>query len=170
MHNYLFLMLYSYQQLNSDQALTMKYTILILTLLFVPLSVAKTYGDLNVSEIVSIYDGDTFRVNLDGDMPRIFGENISIRVANVDTPEIRTKCVKEKILARKAKQFTVQKLREAKVIVLKSVKRGKYFRIVADVFLDGVSLSNQLLDNKLAVTYSSGSKKHDWCNTKSIKS
>lgn len=71
---------------------------------------------------------------------------------------------------RKAKQFTVQKLREAKVIVLKSVQRGKYFRIVADVFLDGVSLSNQLLDNKLAVTYSSGSKKHDWCNIKSIKS
>lgn len=69
----------------------MKYTILILTLLFVPLSVAKTYGNLNVSEIVSIYYGDTFRVTLDGDMPRIFGENISVRVANIDTPELRAK-------------------------------------------------------------------------------
>ncbi|WP_352284175.1 thermonuclease family protein [Pseudoalteromonas sp. Q18-MNA-CIBAN-0097] len=147
----------------------MKYTILILTLLFVPLSLAKTYDELIVSEIVSIYDGDTFRVTLDGDMPRIFGENISVRVANIDTPEIRTKCVQEKKLARKAKQFTVQKIRESKVIVLKNVQRGKYFRIVADVYLDGVSLSNQLLDNKLAVTYSGGSKKHDWCNIKSIK-
>ncbi len=162
-------MLYSYQLIIFNQGYTMKYTILILTLLFVPLSLAKTYDELIVSEIVSIYDGDTFRVTLDGDMPRIFGENISVRVANIDTPEIRTKCVQEKKLARKAKQFTVQKIRESKVIVLKNVQRGKYFRIVADVYLDGVSLSNQLLDNKLAVTYSGGSKKHDWCNIKSIK-
>ena len=162
-------MLYSYQLIIFNQAYTMKYIIFILTLLFVPLSVAKTYDELIVSNIVSIYDGDTFRVDLDGDIPRIFGENISIRVANIDTPELRAKCENEKILARKAKQFTVQKLREAKVIVLKSVQRGKYFRIVAEVYLDGVSLSNQLLDNKLAVTYSGGSKKHDWCNIKSIK-
>ena len=141
----------------------MKYTILILTLLFVPLSVAKTYGNLNVSEIVSIYDGDTFRVTLDGDMPRIFGENISVRVANIDTPEIRTKCVQEKKLARKAKQFTVQKIRESKVIVLKNVQRGKYFRIVADVYLDGVSLSNLLLEQNLAVKYDGGKKVKDWC-------
>lgn len=141
----------------------MKYTILILTLLFVPLSVAKTYDELIVSKIVSIYDGDTFRVDLDGDMPRIFGENISIRVANIDTPELRAKCENEKILARKAKQFTVQKLREAKVIVLKSVQRGKYFRIVADVHLDGVSLSNILLEQSLAVKYDGKKKVGTWC-------
>ena len=141
----------------------MKLTIFTLIFLFSPILSAKTYGELIVSEIVSIYDGDTFRVNLDGDMPRIFGENISIRVANVDTPEIRTKCVKEKILARKAKQFSVQKLREAKVIVLKNVQRGKYFRIVADVYVDGVLLSKQLLDNNLAVQYSEKKKKHNWC-------
>ena len=141
----------------------MKLTIFTLIFLFSPILSAKTYGELIVSEIVSIYDGDTFRVNLDGDMPRIFGENISIRVANVDTPEIRTKCVKEKILARKAKQFSVQKLREAKVIVLKNVQRGKYFRIVADVYVDGVLLSKQLLDNNLAVQYAGKKKKHDWC-------
>lgn len=166
MHNCFFTMLYSYQLIIFNQAYTMKYTIFILTLLFVPLSLAKTYDELIVSEIVSIYDGDTFRVTLDGDMPRIFGENISIRVANIDTPELRAKCENEKKLARKAKQFTVQKLREAKVIVLKSVQRGKYFRIVADVYLDGVPLSNQLLDHKLAVAYSGGKKIHDWCNIK----
>ena len=54
--------------------------------------------------------------------------------------------------------FSVQKLRETKVVILKNVQRGKYFRIVADVHLDGVSLPNQLLDNKLAVTYSGGNK------------
>ena len=70
----------------------MKYTIPILTLLFVPLSVAKAYGILNVFEIVSICDGDTLRVNLDCNMLRIFGKNISVRVANVDTPELREKC------------------------------------------------------------------------------
>lgn len=141
----------------------MKLTIFTLIFLSSPILSAKTYGELIVSEIVSIYDGDTFRVNLDGDMPRIFGENISIRVANVDTPEIRTKCVQEEILARKAKQFSVQKLREAKVIVLKNIQRGKYFRIVADVYVDGVLLSKQLLDNNLAVQYAGKKKTHNWC-------
>lgn len=96
MHNYSCTMLYSHQFLIFNQAYTMKYIILILTLLFVPLSVAKTYDELIVSKIVSIYDGDTFRVTLDGDMPRIFGENISIRVANIDTHELRAKCENEK--------------------------------------------------------------------------
>ena len=141
----------------------MKYTFLTLILLFSPISSAKTYGDLAVSNVISIYDGDTFRANLDGDLPRIFGENISIRVANVDTPEIRTKCDNEKILARKAKQLTVKKLREAKVIVLKNVQRGKYFRIVADVYLDGVSLSNLLLEHNFAVKYDGGKKVKNWC-------
>lgn len=79
----------------------MKYIIFILTLLFVPLSVAKTYDELIVSNIVSIYDGDTFRVDLDGDIPRIFGENISIRVANIDTPELRAKCENENVKMKK---------------------------------------------------------------------
>jgi len=42
----------------------------------------------NVVEVISVYDGDTFKVNLTGER-EIFGENLSIRLRGIDTPEIR---------------------------------------------------------------------------------
>ena len=69
--------------------------------------------------------------------PAIIGERIPIRVNGVDAPEIRGKCVTEKKNARLAKQFTVDKLRNAKKIELRNMKRGKYFRIIVGVYIDG---------------------------------
>ena len=63
-----------------------------------------------------------------------------------------------KALARKAKQFTVAKLRGAKVIELKNMKRGKYFRIVAEVWVDGQNLGQLLIENGLAKPYDGGKK------------
>ena len=88
---------------------------------------AKEYGSVFVSEVTSIYDADTFRVNING-YPPIVGERISIRVLGVDAPEMRGKCESEKIRARQVKQFTVSALRSAKVIELKNIQRGKYFQ------------------------------------------
>ena len=121
----------------------------------------KTYGNLIVSEIVSIYDGDTFKANIK-DIHPLIGERIGIRLVGIDTPEIRSKCKSEKALARKAKQFTVNFLRSAEVIELRNVKRDKYFRIDAEVYGDGVSLYDLLLSNGLGVKYTGGKKK-DWC-------
>lgn len=122
----------------------------------------KTYGSVVVSEVTSIYDGDTFRVNLDG-YPDIIGTRIGIRVNGIDTPEMRGKCQKEKDLARAAKQLTVAQLRAAKKIELRNMKRGKYFRIVADVYVDGVNLGDLLIAKSFAVVYDGGHKSKDWC-------
>ena len=46
---------------------------------------AKEYGDVEISEVTSIYDADTFRVNIEG-YPPIVGKSISIRVNGVDAP------------------------------------------------------------------------------------
>lgn len=62
----------------------------------------KNFGKLAVTTVDSIYDGDTFRVTIDQVHPLI-GERIPIRLAKVDTPEIRGKCEKEKNLLRKPK-------------------------------------------------------------------
>ena len=87
---------------------------------------------------------------------------MSIRINGIDTPELRGKCDKEKQLARLAKQFTVERLRAAKSIVLKNIKRGKYFRLIADVYLDGVNLGGLLIKSKHAVRYK-GKTKQTWC-------
>jgi endonuclease YncB( thermonuclease family) len=119
------------------------------------------YGTVTVSKVISVYDGDTFRVNIDS-LPPIVGKNIPIRVNGVDTPEIRGKCQYEKNLALEARDFVRAKLANAKEIKLTNLQRGKYFRVVANVLVDGVSLEQELLDNNLAYEYSGG-KKLSWC-------
>lgn len=42
------------------------------------------------------------------------------------------------------------------------MQRGKYFRIIADVEVDGVDLGKSLIKNRHAVEYR-GSVKKDWC-------
>ncbi|MDB9937986.1 thermonuclease family protein [Candidatus Thioglobus sp.] len=142
----------------------MKKLLLILTLCLWIFSVqaAPEYGTVTVSRVISVYDGDTFRVDIDS-LPPIVGKNIPIRLNGVDTPEIQGKCQYEKDLALKARNFVRSKLANAKVIKLTNLQRGKYFRVVADVMIDGDSLERELLENKLAYKYTGG-KKSSWCN------
>jgi len=125
---------------------------------------AKTnsYGDANVAEDTSIYDGDTFRANIQG-FPTTVGEHMSIRINGIDTAELRGKCPAEKEQAKLAKQFTVKHLRGAKRITLKNIKRGKYFRLIADVYVDGVNLAEQLIKHNHAIEYH-GKTKKNWCS------
>jgi endonuclease YncB( thermonuclease family) len=135
-------------------------TIALITISFAT-QAAPQYGTVTVSKVISVYDGDTFRVNIDSLSP-IVGKNIPIRVSGVDTPEIRGKCQYEKDLALEARDFVRNKLANAIEIKLTNLQRGKYFRVVANVLVDGVSLEQELLDNELAYEYSGG-KKLSWC-------
>jgi len=138
-----------------------KYLLLVVILAILPAQAAPQYGTVTVSKVISVYDGDTFRVNIDS-LPPIVGKNIPIRVNGVDTPEIRGKCQYEKNLALEARDFVRIKLTNAKEIKLTNLQRGKYFRVVANVVVDGVSLERELLDNKLAYRYDGGTKL-SWC-------
>ena len=119
---------------------------------------------VTVSEVTSIYDADTFRVNIEG-YPAIIGERIPVRVLGVDAPELRGKCESEKLAAREAKQFTVQALRSAKTIELRNIQRGKYFRILADVYIDSKNLADDLIKSGHARVYDGG-KRLGWCDVK----
>lgn len=139
--------------------------LLLFTISFVSVVEAKTpaiYGNAVIEEVTSIYDGDTFRANISG-WPTIIGERVPIRINGIDTPELRTKCNSEKFLARKAKKITVEMLRSAKKIELRNMQRGKYFRIIADVYADGESIAKRLIAENLAYEYYGGTK-ISWCN------
>ncbi len=49
-------------------------------------------------------------------------------------------------------------LKDAEQIILKNMERGKYFRIAADVIVDGESLANMLVEAGMAVRYDGGKK------------
>lgn len=120
----------------------------------------KMYGKVRVSKVMSIYDGDTFKVTISS-WPSIAGDNIGVRVKGIDCPEMRDKDPKIKELAQQAKQYTVMRLREGKIIWLKNIQRDKYFRILADVEIDGKDLGKELLERSLAKPYDGGTKE-EW--------
>ena len=122
---------------------------------------ADYYGDLVVEKYIDAYDGDTFRVDIPNVHP-IIGRNIPIRLRGVDTPEIRGKCDEEKALAIEARDFVRNLLANAESINLQNIERGKFFRIVADVSVDGVDLAKTLIQNKLGRPYAG--KRESWCN------
>jgi micrococcal nuclease len=94
---------------------------------------------------------------------RIISEKISIRVNGIDTPEIRGKCEKEKYDAQQAKEMVADILKDAKVVTLKNMQRGKYFRIAADVMIDGEDLGELLVEAGMAIRYDGCKKTHKLC-------
>jgi len=124
-------------------------------------AVGKTYSSVVIDEVTSVYDADTFRVNIKT-WPDIIGRGISIRVLGIDAPEIRGKCSAEKQAAQRARLFTVSVLHNARRIELRNIQRGKYFRILADVWVDGKRLAQGLIKAGHARVYKGG-KRLGWC-------
>ena len=135
--------------------------LLTLTLLHSPVH-AKSFGEYEGAVYLRNYDGDTITFNLPGLHP-IIGEKISIRVNGIDTPEIKGKCEKEKYNAKQAKDMAADILKDAEQITLKNMEREKYFRIAADVIVDGENLADMLIEAGMAIRFDGGKKTHKWC-------
>ena len=139
------------------------YSYSILFFLLLPsYSTAKSFGDYQNPTYVRNYDGDTITFNLP-DLHPIIGEKISVRVNGIDTPEIKGNCEKEKYKAQQAKEMVAEILKDAEQITLKNMERGKYFRIAADVLIDGEDLGDMLVEAGVAVRYGGRKKSHKWC-------
>ena len=116
--------------------------------------------------LVRVYDGDTAFFQLSG-LPPVLGggsDGIGVRVKGIDAPEMRTSDSCEKDRAEEARALAVSLLESARRIDLKDVERDKYFRLLAVVRFDGVSLADTLLSAGLVVPYDGGTKPEvDWC-------
>jgi len=148
----------------------MRYLLTLFLLLFPLLPQAATkFGNLPVTQLHEVIDGDTIKVTI-GSVHPLLGDHIKIRVKDIDTPEISDwkygyKCQQELELGLEAKRVAEEFLEGAESIELRNVSRGKYFRIAADVYVGDRNLSDVLLDQGLAHVYVGGrGKKQSWCN------
>jgi len=116
---------------------------------------------MEVLSVKSVYDGDTFRVDLKDSGNDFFTKNIPVRILGIDAPEIRGKCLSEKNKAIKSRDY-LRKILSGEKIVLKNVGHDKYFRLLADVYVDEKSVKDLMLKNNFAGEYN-GSKKISWC-------
>ena len=109
------------------------------------------------------YDADTITFDIPGVHP-LLGEKISVSVNGVDAPEMKGANQCEKDSARIARNLVENVLKKAQRIDLTGIERDKYFRILADVVVDGQNVKDILFRNGLAYEYHGGTKrKVDWC-------
>jgi len=120
---------------------------------------AFAYGPYDVT-VIRVIDGDT--VEVDAAVWPGQTNRIKVRVADVNTPEIRRSPQCEKALGAKAPTFT-QAWLDGGQVSLTGVKLGKYAgRVVGNLVRDGASLSQALIESGHGRPYSGG-KKGTWC-------
>jgi micrococcal nuclease len=121
--------------------------------------------EYNVKKVIKVVDGDTIDVDID------LGFKISytqrVRLAGIDTPESRTKDLREKALGLEVKNKVKIAIENAKRVVIKTElpdSTEKYGRILGWVYLDGAakSLNEQLIDEGYAWAYMGASKVKDF--------
>lgn len=156
--------LFVMHQIYFTKTLCQFCTCILLSFVLVELSNAKeeiSYGDLQAT-VLKVVDGDTLEVNICNVNP-IIGQAISVRIDDIDTPEIRGKCEAEKQLANKAKNTVISFLPIGSQVILKDIKRDMYFRILAKIILpDGTNVGDELVRLNLAYLYD-GKTKQSWC-------
>ena len=111
-----------------------------------------------------VIDGDTVVVNASADLPSELSK-LAVRLDGVDTPEKgwRAKCAEERKKGREAKAFTKRQIDKATRIVVRNPAWGKYGgRVIADLVLDGQSLSDVLIAKGYGRRYDGGRRK-GWC-------
>ena len=107
------------------------------------------------------YDGDTLRITMPGLPPEL--SEMLVRIAGVDTAEIKGKCEAEKTLAVQARDYVTRSLGEARSVQFCNPAWGKYAkRVIAEVTLDGKSLATTLIERGFGRPYSGGRRK-GWC-------
>jgi len=121
--------------------------------------------EYNVKKVTKVVDGDTIDVDID------LGFNISfsqrVRLAGIDTPESRTKDLREKALGLEVKNKVKVSMESAKKVVIKTElpdSTEKYGRILGWVYLDGAdkSLNEQLIEEGYAWGYMGATKIKDF--------
>ena len=120
----------------------------------------RKHSGITPIRILAITDGDSFTVEMPN-WPEYLGQSIGIRISGVDTPEMRSRNPHEKAMAIEARRFLHSILNSGGVITLHRIQRDKYFRLLADVEVDGHNLSLLLIKAGYARRYVGG-KRQAW--------
>jgi len=112
---------------------------------------------ISCGKVIKVYDGDTFTIAsalLNSTSP-IY--RFSVRLRNIDCPEIKGHSVNERILAIVARN-ALHNLIFNKTVELKNIKIDKYGRVLANVIYNNMDVSDWMLKHNYAIPYKGGTK------------
>jgi micrococcal nuclease len=118
-----------------------------------------------VRKVENVVDGDTIDVLIDLGFDILFQSRV--RLAGIDTPESRTKDLKEKTLGLESKEYLKKALKDAKSVVIKTEKMDsseKYGRILGWLYVNGdtESVNNKMINDGYAWGYMGDTKVKDF--------
>jgi micrococcal nuclease len=118
-----------------------------------------------VKKVENVVDGDTIDVVIDLGFDIMFASRV--RLAGIDTPESRTKDLKEKALGLESKEYLKKHLKDAKSVVIKTEKMDsseKYGRILGWLYVNGdtESLNDKMINDGYAWGYMGETKVKDF--------
>jgi endonuclease YncB( thermonuclease family) len=108
-------------------------------------------------KVIKVYDGDTITIASKLQFEKSPVYRFSVRLAGIDSPEMKAKTNVEKMLALKSQTALSNMLMNQK-IRLENVTIEKYGRLLADVYYDDIHVNQWMIDNKFAVPYDGGKK------------
>ena len=113
-------------------------------------------------KVTRVVDGDTVDVDIDLGFG-VWLHKERVRIYGIDTPESRTRDLEEKRYGLAAKEFVKEFVRDkgGSNIVLRTRKydaKGKFGRILGDIIVDNVSMSETMIKEHHAVPYHGQSK------------
>ena len=105
-----------------------------------------------------VVDGDTVDVTLDLGFDILY--NNRIRLLGIDTPESRTRDLEEKALGLAAKDRVKELCPVGSTVSIITTKdgRGKFGRILGEIFVEEQSVNKLLVEEGHAVEYFGGKK------------
>jgi len=112
-------------------------------------------------KVVDVYDGDTVKIVFpltDKEPERLYRWNC--RLINVDTPEIRTRNLKEKEYGKQVRDRLREKILN-NIVDVHCKDFDKYGRLLVEIFYENVSINKWLIENNYAKVYDGG-KKSKW--------
>ena len=109
--------------------------------------------------IVKVVDGDTVDVDIDLGFGMSYKKQ-RVRMLGIDTPESRTRDLVEKKFGKASKKHLKGILEAAESIELVSHDKGKFGRILGELFIgdSSYSINQQMIDEHHAVAYTGGNK------------
>jgi micrococcal nuclease len=133
----------------------------------------KIMYEYYVRKVEGVVDGDTIDVLIDLGFDILFASRV--RLAGIDTPESRTKDLKEKALGLESKEYLKKHLKDAKSVIIKTEKMDsseKYGRILGWVYVDGntVSLNDMMINDGYAWGYLGDTKVKDFAALAKMRS
>jgi len=110
------------------------------------------------AELIKVVDGDTVDLNISLGCGVFKKERV--RLEGLNAPEIHTKDLREKAVGLDAMAFTERFLGDGfGKCYVKSSERGKYGRLLIELFVDGKSLNKSLIKEGHARIYNGGKRK-----------